>query len=132
MIRAAFAAGLLLAGVGQVAAAPELFQVEPEASSAQFAVTHFGIFKQRGRFGGTQGTIIFDAAQQSGSIELVIDATSIDTGWHARDAWLRGEAMFDVAHYPVVQFHSTKLIFDQARLTGIAGLVLARRRKNSI
>jgi polyisoprenoid-binding protein YceI len=123
VIRAAFAAGLLLAGVGEVAAAPEMFQVEPEASSAQFAVTHFGVFTQHGRFGGTQGTIVLDAEQRSGSIDLVIDATSINTGWHARDAWLRGEEMFDVAHYPVVQFRSTKLVFDQARLTGIAGLL---------
>ena len=126
MIRAAFAAGLLLAGVGEAGAAPEVFQVEPEASSAQFAVSHFGLFKQRGRFGGTQGTIVLDAEQRSGSIELVIDATSIDTGWHARDAWLRGEDMFDVAHYPVVQFRSTKLVFDEARLTGIAGLLTLR------
>jgi polyisoprenoid-binding protein YceI len=123
VIRAAFAAGLLFAGVGGVAAAPEVFLVEPEASSAQFVVTHFGVFKQRGRFGGTQGTIILDAEQRSGNIDLVIDATSIDTGWHARDAWLRGEEMFDVARYPIVQFRSTKLVFDQARLIGIAGLL---------
>ena len=123
MIRAAVAAGLLVAGVAEVAAAPEIFQVEAEASSAEFSVSHFGVFKQRGRFGGTQGTIVLDAEQRSGSVELVIVATSIDTGWHARDEWLRGEEMFDVAHYPVVQFRSTKLVFDEARLTAIAGLL---------
>jgi polyisoprenoid-binding protein YceI len=118
-----FAAALAFAGAGLADAAPEVFQVEPGASTAQFAVNHFGFFTQRGRFGGTQGTIVLDAEERSGSIELVIDATSIDTGWHTRDAWLRGEEMFDVAHYPIVRFRSTKLVYDQAALVGIAGLL---------
>lgn len=118
-----FAAALAFASAGLADAAPEVFQVDPEASSAEFAVNHFGFFTQRGRFGGTQGTIVLDAEEKSGSIELVIDATSIDTGWHARDTWLRGEDMFDVAHYPIVRFRSTKLVFDQAALVGIAGLL---------
>jgi polyisoprenoid-binding protein YceI len=120
---ATIAAGLALICSGGARAAPEVFQVEPEASSAEFAVNHFGVFKQRGRFGGTRGTIVLDAEDHSGSIDLVIDATSLDTGWPARDAWLRGEDMFDVARFPAVRFRSTNLVFNETRLTGIAGLL---------
>ena len=119
---AAIASALAL-GACAARAAPEVFQVEPEASSAEFAVNHFGVFKQHGRFGGTRGTIVLDAEGHSGSIDLVIDATSLDTGWPARDAWLRGEDMFDVARFPVVRFRSTELVFNESRLTGIAGLL---------
>src|SRR5262249_7332373 len=59
----------------------------------------------------------------SGSIDLVIDATSIDTGWPVRDEWLRGQDMFDVSRFPVVRFRSTELVFDRTRLIGIAGLL---------
>jgi polyisoprenoid-binding protein YceI len=120
---AAIASALALVCACAARAAPEVFQVEPEASSAEFAVNHFGVFKQRGRFGGTRGTIVLDAEEHSGSIDLVIDVTSIDTGWPARDAWLRGEEMFDVGRFPVVRFRSTELVFNETRLTGIVGLL---------
>lgn len=123
IFRAAIAAGLALACAGGARAAPEVFQVEPEVSSAGFAVSHFGVFRQRGRFGGTRGTIVLDAEGHSGSIDLVIDVTSIDTGWPVRDQWLRGEDMFDVARFPVVRFRSTELVFNQTRLIGITGLL---------
>jgi len=120
---AAIAASLSLACASGARAAPEVFQVEPEASLTAFAVNHFGLFRQRGHFGRTRGTIVLDAEGHSGSIELVIDATSIDTGWPARDEWLRGQDMFDVSHFPVVRFRSTELVFDQTRLIGVAGLL---------
>jgi len=121
---APIAASLSLACAGGASAAPEVFQIEPEASSAAFAVNHFGVFKQRGRFGSTQGTIVLDAEGHSGSIDLVIDVTSIDTGWALRDQWLRGEDMFDISRFPLVRFRSTELVFDQTRLIGIAGLLM--------
>ena len=95
-------------------------------SSTEFAVSHLGISKQRGRFGRTEGTIVLDNDEHAGDIDLVIDATSVDTGWSVRDAWLRGEDMFDVAHFPVMHFHSTQLVFNHDRLIGIAGMLTLR------
>ena len=107
-------------------AAPTTYRVDSELSSTEFAVTHLGISKQRGRFGRTEGTIVIDNDEHSGDIDLVIDATSVDTGWSVRDAWLRGEDMFDVAHFPVMHFHSTQLVFDHDHLIGIAGMLTLR------
>jgi polyisoprenoid-binding protein YceI len=111
------------AGAG---AAPEVYRVEADLSSTEFAVSHLGLFKQHGRFGRTEGTIMLDPEDHAGSMDLVVDATSVDTGWNARDAWLRSEYMLDVAHYPVMRFRSTQLVFDQTRLIGIAGLLTLR------
>jgi polyisoprenoid-binding protein YceI len=33
---------------------------------------------------------VLDPEQHSGSIDFVVDVTSIDTGWNARDEFLRG------------------------------------------
>lgn len=123
----AFAVALFAAAHAAIArAAPESYHVEPELSSTEFAVSHFGLAKQRGRFGRTEGSIVLDPQDHTGSIELVVDATSVDTGWGARDAWLRGEDMFDVANFPVMRFQSTQLVFNQERLIGIAGLLTLR------
>jgi polyisoprenoid-binding protein YceI len=111
------------AGAG---ATPNVYRIEADLSSTEFAVTHLGLSKQHGRFGRTEGTIVLDPEDHAGSIDLVIDARSVDTGWTVRDAWLRGEDMFDVAHYPVMRFHSTQLVFDQSQLIGIMGLLTLR------
>src|SRR2546426_512402 len=109
------AAILLALGVATAAAAaPVVYRIEPEFTYAEFAVSHIGLSRQRGHFGRTNGTIVLDADRHSGSIDFVVDATSIDTGWNARDEFLRGEAMFDAAHYPVVRFRSTQLVFDRS------------------
>lgn len=115
-----------LGGAAMVAAAPELYAVEPALTSAEFAVSHFGIFRQRGHFGETRGTIVLDAEHHAGEIEISVDATSIDTGWHARDAFLRGKDMFDTARYPTVRFRSTQLVFAGERLIGVAGELTLR------
>ncbi len=120
-----FAVGMLAAAAPFAGAtagvAPEVYRVDPELTNAQFAVGHMGMSIQRGHFGRTRGTIALDPESHTGRIDFVVDATSVDTGWAARDAFLRGEDMFDTAHYPVVRFRSTRLTFDSARLVAVAG-----------
>ena len=121
------AAALLALGfAAAAAAAPVVYRIEPEFTYAEFAVSHIGLSRQRGHFGRTNGTIVLDPEQHSGSIDFVVDATSIDTGWNVRDEFLRGEAMFDAAHYPVVRFRSTQLVFDHEHLIGVAGELTLR------
>jgi polyisoprenoid-binding protein YceI len=123
----AFAVALFAAAHAAVAgAAPESYYVEPELSSTEFAVTYLGLARQHGRFGRTEGSIVLDPQDHTGNIDLVVDATSVDTGWGVRDAWLRGEDMFDVANFPVMRFKSTQLVFNQDRLIGISGLLTLR------
>ena len=112
---------LALAFTAPAAAAPVVYRIEPEFTYAEFAVSHIGLSRQRGHFGRVNGIIVLDPEQHSGSIDFVVDVTSIDTGWNVRDEFLRGEAMFDAAHYPVVRFRSTQLVFDRERLIGVAG-----------
>ncbi|HEX5863733.1 MAG TPA: YceI family protein [Casimicrobiaceae bacterium] len=117
----AIAALLAFGGAPAVAAAPVVYRIEPESTYAEFAVSHLGLFRQRGHFGLTRGTIVLDPEKHSGSIDFTVDVASIDTGWNLRDEFLRGENMFDAARYPVVRFHSTQLVFDRERLIGVAG-----------
>ena len=107
-------------------AAPDLFRVDPELSTAEFAVSYAGVFRQQGRFGRTEGTVVLDPEEDTGAIDLVVDAKSIDTGWSVGDAWLQSEDMFDVARFPVIRFRSTQLSFDHARLVGVAGWLTLR------
>ncbi|HKW79639.1 MAG TPA: YceI family protein [Casimicrobiaceae bacterium] len=113
-------ASSLVAAAG-AAAAREVYRVDPELTSVVFAVSHNGLSTQRGQFGRTRGTIVLDPQAHSGRIDFVVDAASVDTGWPPRDAFIRGEDMFDSAHYPVVRFRSTSLAYDGDRLIAVAG-----------
>ena len=126
LLCAAAAAAALPLCAAAAGADPAVYNVEPALTTAEFSVNHLGLWKPRWRFDRTQGTIVFDAERHSGSIDFAIDAASVDTGWGVRDAFLRGEQMFDAERYPVVRFRSTMLVFERGRLIGAAGELTLR------
>ena len=86
------------------------FQIDPRHSSAQFAVTHLMISTVRGQFHQVNGTVIFDDADPSrSSVNVTIDATTVDTQEPDRDKDLKSPNFFDVAKYPAMTFKSTKV-----------------------
>lgn len=107
-------------------AQPVVLRVDPDLTTTDFAVGHLGLTKQRGRFGQTRGTIVLDTDAHSGSVDFVVDAGSVDTGWSLRDAFLRSENMFDTARFPVVRFNSTQLVFNRDKLIGVVGMLTLR------
>ena len=89
------------------AAQVETYQVDPAHSAAQFAVRHMGISTVRGAFSKLSGTVQYDPVDPSKTtIDVTIDATSIDTRVEARDKDLRSPNFFDVEKYPTITFKS--------------------------
>ena len=86
------------------------WQIDPKHSSAQFAVTHLMISTVRGEFHQLNGTVVVDDADISkSSVNVTIDATTVDTREPDRDKHLRSSDFFDVAKYPTMVFKSTKV-----------------------
>jgi polyisoprenoid-binding protein YceI len=119
MALAVVAAVLAYAPLAQ--SAPDVFRVEPGMTSVEFGVSHLGISRQRGTFDQTWGRIELDGSRSTGRIDFVVDAASVNTGWSVRDAFIRGEDMFDVEQHPVMRFRSTRLDFDAGVLQRIDG-----------
>ncbi len=106
----AFVAGLA-AGLSLPAAAkPTTYQIDPRHSSADFGVTHLMISTVRGEFHGVSGTVVVDEENlANSSVNVTIDATTVDTREPDRDKHLKSEAFFDVAKYPTMTFKSTSV-----------------------
>ena len=91
-------------------AAPSQWAIDPHHSSAQFAVKHLMISTVRGEFHGVNGTVNWDDKDITKStIDVTIDATSVDTREPDRDKDLKSENFFDVAKYPSMTFKSKKI-----------------------
>ncbi len=102
----AFAAALSL----PAGAATSTWQIDPNHSAAQFAVRHLAISTVRGAFTKVSGTVQFDDKDISkSSVEVTIDAASVDTRVPDRDKDLRSDRFFEVEKYPTLTFKSTKV-----------------------
>ncbi len=92
------------------AAATSTWQIDPNHSAAQFAVRHLAISTVRGAFTKVSGTIQFDDKDiAKSSVDVTIDAASVDTRVEGRDKDLRSDHFFDVEKYPTLTFKSTKV-----------------------
>lgn len=122
------ALALLVAFVHAVFAATsahaQTYRIDPERTEARFAVTQFGVLRQEWQFHRVSGTIRLDPARASGGrIDVAIDLASVDTGWELRDDFIRGEDVFDVARYPMMEFHSTRLEYRDQHIAAAQGVV---------
>ena len=102
-------------------AEPVTYTVDPKHTYASFEIDHFGLSVIRGRFNRTSGTIVLDAAAGTGSIEIVIDTASVDTGLAKRDEHLQRKEFFNVESYPTAEFVANSLTFDGGRLVKADG-----------
>lgn len=83
------------------------WNIDTTHSSIGFAVRHMVFAKVRGRFSSWRGSVRLDTEDLTqSSVDVEIDAASIDTGVADRDNHLRSEDFFDVEHAPTLKFTS--------------------------
>ena len=113
--------GALIGAGSPAQAAPENYTVDSRHTFPVFEVGHLGFSLQRGRFNQTSGKITLDRDGRTGSVELTIDAGSIDMGIEKWDTHMKGEDFFNVQKYPTITFKSTKLLFEGDKVVGADG-----------
>ena len=102
------------------------WQMDPDHSSFQFKIRHLTVSNVKGDFSKLKGVVMIDDQDIARlKIEVVIDATSVNTGHAQRDEHLRGPDFFDVTKYPTITFVSKKVIkADTDRLKVVGDLTL--------
>ena len=102
-------------------AAPETYVIEPTHTLPRFEYSHFGYSTQLSKFDKTSGTIVLDRAAKKGTVDIVIDATSVNTGYSLFNGHIQGEDFFNTAKYPSITFKSNQLKFDGDKLVAVTG-----------
>jgi len=106
----AVAAILMAAMALQSSAATTTWKIDPAHTAAQFAVKHMMISTVRGEFKGVTGTVIWDDQDVTkSSVDVTIDAKTVNTGEDKRDQDLRSANFFDVEKFPTLTFKSKKV-----------------------
>jgi polyisoprenoid-binding protein YceI len=92
---------------GRVVPAPGRYVIDSAHSSIQVTARHLVISKVRGQFKVFTGAIVIAEEPTESWVEMVVQASSIDTGDAERDEHLRSADFLDVEHHPEIRFRST-------------------------
>ena len=106
---------------GSVHAAPETFTIDPNHTAPRFEYSHFGYSTQVHRFDKTSGRLVYDSEAQTGSVEVSIDARSVNTGYALFNEHIQGEDFFFTEKYPAIAFKSTKVKFKDGKPAAVEG-----------
>jgi len=106
---------------GSALAAPVTYTVDSSHTYPRFSYSHFGFSTQLSSFTNTTGKVVFDAEAKTGSVEIVIDMKSVNTGFADFNGHLQGEDFLDTAKFPAATFKSTKVVFEGDKPKSIEG-----------
>jgi polyisoprenoid-binding protein YceI len=115
------ALAIATAAAAPALAAPESYQVDGTHTFPRFSYSHFGLSTQLSRFDKTTGTVILDKAARTGSVDIVIDTKSVNTGYATFNEHIQGEDFLDTAKYPTATFKSTRVQFEGDKPVSVDG-----------
>jgi len=104
-----------------VYAAPETYNLEPTHSMPRFEYNHLGYSIQLSRFDKATGSITIDRAAKTGSVDVTIDAKSVNTGFALFNEHIQGDELFATAKYPTITYKSNKVKFDGDKVVSVEG-----------
>jgi polyisoprenoid-binding protein YceI len=94
---------------GLEAPAPGTWKFDHDHTKLSAVARHMMVTKVRGYFNDVSGTIQVAERPEDSSVEVTIQAASIDTGVQQRDDHLRSADFMDVERFPTITFKSTKI-----------------------
>jgi polyisoprenoid-binding protein YceI len=113
---------VLTLAAGVAAADPVTYQIDPNHTYPSFAADHFaGMSTWRGKFDHTSGTIVLDRAKGTGTVDVTIDASSINFGMPKLDEHTKSAEMLDVTKYPTATYKGTLTGFKDGAPTEVQG-----------
>ncbi|MFQ5845001.1 MAG: YceI family protein [Planctomycetota bacterium] len=97
----------LFSPTAEAQGSPETYQVDPVHSSVVFRVKHMGVSYLWGRFNDVSGRFTLRGGDPT-SVEVTVQAQSVDTHSAKRDQHLRSPDFFSAKQYPLITFKGTR------------------------
>lgn len=118
----AFLAACVLLVSGVACAVETVYEIDPAHTFPSFEADHMGgLSVWRGKFNRTTGRVLLDRTAGSGSVNITVDADSIDYGLDDMNAIARSDKLFDTAKYPTAVYRGTLSRFEEGKPRRVAG-----------
>ena len=107
-MKIALPAATLALAAGAVLADPVSYTIDPNHTYPSFEADHFGgLSVWRGKFDKSSGSVVIDKDKGTGTVDVTVDAASINFGMPKLDEHAKSAEMFDVAKYPTATYKGT-------------------------
>ena len=101
-------AGVLLLAMAALVpaaiAAPERYAIDPEHTYPSLEFPHMGISVWRGKFRKTRGSVVLDRAGRAGSVDVTVEAASIDFGHNVMNEVAIGADWLNADMHPTLRY----------------------------
>lgn len=113
----------VLAAAGASSAfAADTYNIESNHTYPSFEADHLGgVSVWRGKFTKTSGKIVLDKAAKTGSVDITIDANSLDFGHDKMNSHAKSNEMFDVSQFPNATYKSKSINFSGDQPVSVDG-----------
>jgi polyisoprenoid-binding protein YceI len=102
-------------------AAPVTYTIDNSHTYPHFSYNHLGFSNQAHKFDKTSGTVVLDREGRAGSVVVIIDATSVNTGHAIFNEHIQAADFFDTAKHPTITFTSSKMAFRGDQPVSLVG-----------
>jgi polyisoprenoid-binding protein YceI len=107
---------------GSAIAAPVTYNVDPNHTYPSFEADHFGgLSIWRGKFDKTSGTIVLDKEKTAGTVEIIVDTSSIDFGHAKLNEHAKSAEIFDAQKFPTATYKGKLVKFKDGAPTEVEG-----------
>ena len=107
-----------------IAAAPsfaQTYNIDSNHTYPSFEADHFGTSTWRGKFTKTSGKVVLDRAAKTGTVDITIDATSIDFGHEKMNEHAKSKDMFNVTQFPTAIYKGKAIKFNGDNPVAVEG-----------
>ena len=100
----------------------DTYNVDPSHTYPSFEADHFGgLSVWRGKFDKSSGVITLDRAKKTGTVDITIDANSIDFGNEKMNEHAKSKEMFNVAQFPTARYIGKSIKFNGDKPVAVEG-----------
>jgi len=99
----------------------QTYNIEPNHTYPSFEADHLGISVWRGKFNKTSGVVKLDRAAKTGSMDIAIEAASIDFGHAKMNEHARSKDMFNVEQFPTITYKGKAMKFEGDKPVAVEG-----------
>ncbi len=99
----------------------QTYNVDPDHTFPSFEADHFGTSIWRGKFNKSSGTIVLNREAKTGTVDITIDAASIDFGHDELNKHARAKDMFNVEQFPTMTYKGKAIKFSGDKPVAVLG-----------